>query len=448
MTREHVNDDGGHFVDVGDNDLHEKYRVRRGGTAEVEAAAPQPVTGEFWFDTASVVLKVYDGSTWQSISGGGASSLQAAYNGGTTITLNATPDPVTFQNKVGGVSTDKVFVINNTAGSEVLSVKASGALESQANVDAVGRIQTDAYLDVGRISAPSSPTSSHSRIFGRSTGGEIGYIDDSGDTFVFVTKDDSAAAHVDNGFVSWDTTSDRVQGVVDLSVNSVGGVAAITATGVTDLTFLTVDGTITLSANGTGQDIVLTAAGDVSLNPTGDIVCNGNDITGVASIDVTNEVSCESVVFDEAASVPGGAPSAGTSVVWTRSDTPSSLMHTDDTNKNWRLGLPTPLVLDLDEPRLTREWLIGYAQWDLEILEVIYQTQNNAIDFNIVHQASLCAGTQTSLWAAVKSATTTETASTSFTNASVSAGKAILWKPDSYSTVPDFVRVVVVFKYV
>lgn len=55
----------------------------------------------------------------------------------------------------------------------------------------------------------------------------------------------------------------------------------------------------------------------LALLVTGDITAGGN-------------VGCDAVVMTEAATVPGGAPDAGTGVLWVKNDTPNTLWFTDD----------------------------------------------------------------------------------------------------------------------
>jgi hypothetical protein len=78
---------------------------------------------------------------------------------------------------------------------------------------------------------------------------------------------------------------------------------------------------LTLQQNSTG--LALDAQGDVNI---------AGKLTVSGLIDPTG------LVLDEQATVPGGAPSAGTGTIWTRNDTPNVLVFTDDTGADTVLG--------------------------------------------------------------------------------------------------------------
>ena len=59
----------GYFQEIPVND-----RIQGGGNVpSQDAAPPEAVTGDLWFDTANSLLKVYDGASWTSVSGSGGS---------------------------------------------------------------------------------------------------------------------------------------------------------------------------------------------------------------------------------------------------------------------------------------------------------------------------------------------------------------------------------------
>jgi hypothetical protein len=54
-----------------------------------DTAPPYPIRGQLWYDTANVVLKLYDGTVWGTITAGGGGGGSGGVGGGSDITFSS-----------------------------------------------------------------------------------------------------------------------------------------------------------------------------------------------------------------------------------------------------------------------------------------------------------------------------------------------------------------------
>lgn len=114
----------------------------------------------------------------------------------------------------------------------------------------------------------------------------------------------------------------------------------------------------------------------------------------VLALDVTGTMSAASATFAEAATVPGGAPSAGTARLWVKSDTPNTLYFTDDAGTDW-LVAGTGSVEDLADT-LTAGNTTGGTDLEVSNGDSIVGEDGGSISFaastGLITTTTLCAG--------------------------------------------------------
>ena len=121
------------------------------GSAQVSATAPNATPagsagnsdGEFWYDTSTTTLKIWNGSAWVSISGGGGGGV-AGVTGTTPITVDNT-DPANPVVGVDSASTSTSGVVQlNDSTSSTSTTEAATANAVKTAYDAGVQGQTDA----------------------------------------------------------------------------------------------------------------------------------------------------------------------------------------------------------------------------------------------------------------------------------------------------------------
>ena len=121
------------------------------GSAQVSATAPNATPagsagnsdGEFWYDTSNTTLKIWNGSAWVSISGGGGGGV-AGVTGTTPITVDNT-DPANPVVGVDAASTSTSGVVQlNDSTSSTSTTEAATANAVKTAYDAGIQGQTDA----------------------------------------------------------------------------------------------------------------------------------------------------------------------------------------------------------------------------------------------------------------------------------------------------------------
>ena len=99
-------------------------------------APPSPAIGDTWYDTTTPpgTFKVYDGSAWQPVGGGGSGSVTSVNGSGGTTGLTLTGGPITASGTLtlGGI----LAVANGGTGASTLSGLQAAALPTQAPGDA------------------------------------------------------------------------------------------------------------------------------------------------------------------------------------------------------------------------------------------------------------------------------------------------------------------------
>lgn len=301
--------------------------------ATVPGGAPGAAKGTIWVrnDAPNVLIFTDDSGTDNELAFVSAFSPTLAnvlsngsITGGTDITLTSGDEVVAA---AGSGSNGADAVLRGGAASGAFQGGDASVIGGSAASGTAGQVSITGGLSVSGTGGDVVITSG----FGTSTAGAISFVDGNAGTHASFPAADAGHFQFDSA-VTARITQEQSSGTSnggDLTVTAQQGGSGGGARAGGDLLLNGGNGV----SGGDGGDIQLTAGSGAS---SGAILLN-NDTTISGKLTVTGLIDPTGMVFDEQATVPGGAPGSAKGTIWVRNDSPNVLMFTDDAGTDFEI---------------------------------------------------------------------------------------------------------------